>query len=69
MLRKWFVMHHGEGESHQYDLYRCDQCRGLVTHRMIRETAGCACPQSKLRPTNPTFIEAVKLMVTPWLVK
>lgn len=68
LLRQWFVKHHGEGEDNQFDVYRCDQCRGLVTHRMIAR-GGCGCAGSRLRPTNATFAETVKLLVTPWLIR
>jgi hypothetical protein len=69
LLRQWFIKHHGIGEPQQYDLYRCEQCRGLVTHRMIRERGGCPCASSKLRPTNPTWGEFISLMVLPWRTK
>ena len=68
MLRRWFVKHHGEGEHNQYDFYRCDQCHGIVTWRMIR-LGGCGCSRSRLRPTNPTMVEAFKLLVLPWTIK
>lgn len=68
LLRQWFVKHHGEGAENQYDCYRCDQCRGLITHRIIAR-GGCGCAASKLRPTNPTAWETIKLLVLPWLMK
>lgn len=69
LLRQWFVMHHGEGAEGQYDVYRCDLCRGLVTHRMIAKGGCSRCPGARMRPTNPTLRETVSLMVAPWLTK
>ena len=63
MLRKWFAKHHGVGAPNQYDVYRCERCRGLVTHHMIAK-GGCPCGSSRMSPTNPTWGETVKLMVT-----
>jgi len=68
MLRRWFLKHHGEHEPHQFDLYRCSVCRGIVTHRMIR-AGGCQCAGSHLSPTNPTAREVFRLMVLPWTVR
>lgn len=62
---KWFAAHHGMGEPHQFRLYRCSECKGIVTHRMIA-AGGCGCPGSRLRPTNPTLGESFRLMVAPW---
>lgn len=64
MLRKWFVYWHGEGEKHQLDLYRCLACHKLVTWTHIRSGKTC-CP-GRITPTNPTFLEAVRLLVLPW---
>lgn len=68
MLRQWFLKQHGAHEAHQFDLYRCDQCKGLVTHRMIAK-GGCSCVGSHLHPTNPTTGEFFRLMVMPWTVR
>lgn len=64
-LRHWFLRCHGKGASNQDDLYRCLGCRGIVTHRMIAK-GGCGCGHPKLSPTNPTTLEFVGLMITPW---
>ncbi len=68
-LRAWFVKHHGEGEPHQYDFYRCDLCRRLVTWNIIR-SGGCGCAGgTKMRPANPTLWETFRLMALPWTVR
>ena len=65
LLRAWFVRHHGEGAANQFDVYRCDQCRSIVTHKMIRR-GGCRCAGARMRPTNPTMLETFRLLVLPW---
>lgn len=63
-LRKRFVKLHGEGSPHQYDLYRCEACGGIVTWKQIRGEVDHPCgPARRLRPTNPTFLEAVRLLL------
>lgn len=67
LLRKHFVYWHGEGiEPYQYDFYRCDACKKLITWKHIK-TGGCRCGSHKLRPTNPSFTEKFKVMVLPWM--
>lgn len=65
MLRRWFLHCHGAPAPNQDDLYRCLGCRALVTHNIIAR-GGCACGHSKVAPTNPTWLEFLGLMVTPW---
>jgi hypothetical protein len=67
MLRKWFVRWHGEGAPHQADLYRCETCHGLVTHKRIR-TGQLCCQGAHFRPTNPRLFEVVRLFAFPWTV-
>lgn len=68
LLRKWFVHWHGEGEANQNDLYRCLGCHKIVTWNIIK-ASGCSCGASRISPTNPSFLEKLKVMVTPWLVR
>jgi hypothetical protein len=63
-LRKRFVSKHGQGDTHQYDLYRCESCGGIVTWKMIRQEADHACGTiSRIRPTNPTTLESIRLLL------
>lgn len=66
MLRKWFVSWYGEGEAHQADLYRCLTCARLITWKRIR--AGRTCCAGRIVPTEPRFVEKVRLMVLPWTI-
>lgn len=65
-LRRWFVYHHGEGEAHQADVYRCYTCHRLITWNKIRKADVCC--QGRVVPAVPTWFETAKLLVTPWLV-
>lgn len=66
LLRRWLVWWHGAGEPHQYEFYRCDACRRVVTWRRIRQ-GGCVCRESsKIRPAILTFGEKARLLLTPW---
>ena len=65
MLRRWFVHWHGEGELKQADLFRCIACYKLVTWKHIR-SGGCPCGASRIKPTNPSFLEATRLILLPW---
>jgi len=66
MLRKLFVKFHGEGEAHQADLYRCITCGSLVTWNKIR--SGELCCGGRVRPSNPTLLEKIQLLVAPWTI-
>lgn len=66
LLRRWFVYNHGEGASHQADVYRCHQCGRLRTWKHIE--AGNLCCMGRVIPVNPTTWEKIKLLVLPWTV-
>lgn len=67
--RAWFVRCHGEGMAHQYDVFRCEGCRGLVTHRLIK---GGGCPKclqgTRMRPAVLTVREKLRLLFAWWTV-
>lgn len=65
-IRAYFIRWHGEGGPNQYDFYRCEGCKSLLTWQIIR-SGGCACGSPRLKPTNPTFFELVKVLVFPWV--
>ena len=67
LLRNRFVRLHGEGESHQADLYRCVTCGRLITWKMIR-AGDVKCCQGRLCKTSPTLWEAFRLIAFPWTV-
>lgn len=63
-LRHW----HGTppDPARQYDYYRCEVCRGLVTWKHIRQ-GGCACGVgSRVRAAHLTLWEKCKILVMPW---
>lgn len=66
-LRKWVVYNHGEGAPNQLDFYRCSTCGRLNTWERIRKEGRC-CPGAHLVGTNPTLIEAFRLLVLPWTI-
>ena len=67
MLRKWFLYLHGEADDpeKQADVYRCMTCSKLLTWNKIH--AGDACC-GRIRPTEPTFLEALRLLFLPWTI-
>lgn len=69
MLRKWFLHYHGGGAENQVDLYRCNGCGKIVTHANIADHGGCLCGNNRVSPTNPTWKEAIGLVVIPWMYR
>jgi hypothetical protein len=52
--------------TRQYQFYRCELCRGLVTWKQILQ-GGCKCGVgSRVRAAHITAWEKVQLLVTPW---
>jgi hypothetical protein len=66
LLRKRFVRLHGEGAPHQADVYRCQVCGRLVTHKQI--AAAEICCSSRVLPGTPTAFEAFRLLALPWSI-
>jgi hypothetical protein len=64
IVRRWFVSKHGEGAGNQPDFYRCLTCGKLATWNKIR--SGNMCCSSRIVPTNPTFLETLRLFLLPW---
>lgn len=64
--RNRFVRLHGEGEPHQADVYRCMNCRKIVTHNKIK--VGDVCCMGRVFPTSPSWTEKVRLLVLPWTI-
>ncbi len=63
---RWLVWWHGEGQSWQYQFYRCPACRSIVTHRQIL-MGGCPCHESsKISPAKLTMTEKIRLLYLPW---
>jgi len=65
-LRAWFEKHHGLGEAHQAEVYRCSSCGRLVTWKKIR--AADLCCTGRLIPSSPTFWQVIRLFVFPWSI-
>lgn len=52
--------------SRQYQFYRCELCRGVVTWKQI-EAGGCRCGVgSRIRAAHLTTFEKVQLLFMPW---
>ena len=50
----------------QYQFYRCELCRGLVTWKDIAQ-GGCRCGVgSRIRAAHLSFGEKCKLLLSPW---
>ena len=64
---RWLAWWHGEGEPHQYQFYRCHECRKLVTHFHI-ETGGCRCKAYKISPARLSRTDKVLALFAPWTV-
>lgn len=67
MLGKWITYWHGSGDANQHLFYRCLACRGIVTWKAIQQ-GGCSCGHSKVSPTNPSFLEELRIIFAPWTV-
>jgi hypothetical protein len=65
-LRRHFVRLHGEGEPHQADVYRCQVCGSLVTHKKI--AVADICCSGRVVPANPTWFEKFRLLALPWSI-
>lgn len=68
-LARWLVLWHGEGEPHQAQFYRCQGCKGVVTHAMIRASGGCRCRLPGCGKVNPTALrlrEKAGVLCAPW---
>ena len=65
VARRWISYWHGRGEAHQFDYYRCESCRGIVTHARIRD-GGCGCGAFRLRPARLRWHERLRLLYLPW---
>lgn len=65
---RWLIYWHGQGESWQYQFYRCPACRHIVTHHHIL-LGGCACHESsKISPAKLSWFEKARLLYAPWTV-
>lgn len=52
--------------TRQYQFYRCELCRGVVTWKQI-EQGGCRCGVgSRVRAAHLTVGEKFKLLLSPW---
>lgn len=52
--------------ARQYQFYRCELCRGLVTWKDIAQ-GGCRCGVgSRIRAAHLSFSEKCKLLLSPW---
>lgn len=69
-LQRYLAYWHGSPEdaTRQYQYYRCEVCRGLVTWKQIHN-GGCKCGVgSRIRAAHITWFEKVKLLLMPWSV-
>lgn len=54
--------------TRQYDYYRCEVCRGLVTWNQIR-AGGCKCGTgARIRAAHLSLWEKTKLLLIPWMI-
>ena len=52
--------------NRQYQFYRCELCRGIVTWKQIQE-GGCRCGTgSRVRAAHLSVGEKLKLLLMPW---
>ena len=66
--RRWLRAWHGTGDVHQYEFFRCQGCRRLVTFHHI-STGGCACRESsKVSPAALRWGDKTRLLYLPWMV-
>lgn len=55
-------------DGRQYQFYRCELCRGIVTWKQI-QAGGCQCGVgSRVRAAHLTAWEKAKLLLAPWSV-
>ena len=59
-LLERFERLHGKGAPHQAQLYRCTDCRKLITWRKIQ--VGDVCCRGRVSPTDPRWFEKIRLM-------
>jgi len=68
LAKKWLDYNYDNGDEHQYQFYRCDGCKGLVTWKTIRQ-GGCDCGLGRnLHPACLSLFEKFKLLFMPWMV-
>lgn len=67
-IKRYLAHFHGEAPdaSRQYQYYRCELCRGVVTWKQIN-TGGCKCGTgSRVRAAHLSFGEKVRMLLMPW---
>lgn len=69
LCQRWLTYWHGRGAVHQYQYYRCKECKHLVTHRQIAQ-GGCAhCGATKVSPAYLRWTEKARLLCLPWTIR
>ena len=69
LCQRWLAYWHGRGAPHQYQYYRCKECKHLVTHRQIAQGACRHCGGVKVAPAFLRRLEKVRLLCLPWTIK
>ena len=69
-IKQYLAYWHGAptDATRQYQYYRCELCRGLVTWKQIQQ-GGCQCGVgSRVRAAHLTLWEKAKLLLVPWSI-
>ena len=67
-IKRYLNARHGAptDPNRQYQFYRCELCRGIVTWKQIQQ-GGCQCGVgSRVRAAHLTVWEKCRLMLFPW---
>jgi hypothetical protein len=66
LLKAWLDRWHGAGGEGQFQFYRCEACRAVVTWRMIRAGACARCERTRVAPASLSAREKAGLLLWPW---
>jgi len=69
-IKRYLARRHGAptDPNRQYQFYRCELCRGIVTWKQIKQ-GGCKCGVgSRVRAAHLSFGEKVQLLIAPWSI-
>ncbi len=58
----------GSRADNQFQFYRCELCKGIVTWKHIKQDGGCPCGASRVSPTKPRFTEKCRILLMPWTI-
>ena len=69
-VKRYLAHWHGTATdpARQYQYYRCEFCRGLVTWKQIADGGCQTCVSSRVRAAHLTMLEKTRLLLVPWTV-